>query len=266
MSLPRLLRNPFSKQPPETGRAFSVWQKTPLGQAVLEAERGLLDDVLPSITGERALQISVGCPVDLLASSHIPLRWHLAQEIGAGASVTARPVALPIAKHSLDLVVLHHGLDFDNQPHLALRGAVQCLRPGGHLIVVGFQPLGLWGLVRLFRLASRRVPWIARFLRPHRVTDWLHVLDCEVEGFESRLYGWPSRRMAARLREGRGLWLERLGARFWSQHGAFYVLVAQRRAAMIRPLRQRFRLSDGVPNVIPVSMARWQQDKRQEQP
>lgn len=256
MGIPRLIRNPFRKQPPDTGAAFDRWLETPAGETLLAAERAVLEDVLPRLPGLRAVQYAVGRPLGLLDSSVMPLRWTLGQH--AGVDMQALPAQLPVQRQCLDLVLLHHSLDFENDPHLLLGEAARVLQPGGALVIVGFQPLSLWGLSRLFRLGSGKVPWIGRFIRPQRVSDWLHVLACEVEGFESSLYSWPWHgSMRSRRR-----WLERLGGRFWSQHGAFYVLVARKRAAMVRPLRSRFSLPHTAPNVIPVSMARWRRSEQ----
>lgn len=253
MAIPRLIRAPFRRQPPDTGAAFSAWLATPVGQQLLAEERRVLADVLPRLPGLRALQCCAGMPESLLASSVMPLKWTLGTE--PGVDIVGRPSQLPLPRQCLDLVLLHHSLDFEDDPHLALGQVARALQPGGALVVVGFQPLGLWGLLRLFRLHSSSVPWIGRFIRPHRVSDWLHVLACEVEGFDSGLYTLP---LAGSMRR-RFRWLETLGARFWSQHGAFYVLVARKRAAVMRPVRPRFSLPQAAPNVVPVSMARWRQ-------
>lgn len=252
MGIPRLTRAPFRRQPPETGAAFGQWLQTPLGAALLAAEQRVLAEALPRLPALRALQCCVGPPAPTLDASVAPLRWTLGS--GAGVDIRARPSQMPFSRESLDLVLLHHTLDFEDDPHMVLGQAARALRPGGSLVVVGFQPLGLWGLARILRLHSRAVPWIGRFIRPHRISDWLHVLACEVEGFEGGLYGLP-------LAGGPGgpRWLEALGSRFWPQHGAFYVLVARKRALMMRPLRPRFSLPQAPPNVVPVSMARWQQ-------
>lgn len=262
MALPRLLRRPFRQQPPNIDQAFAEWLESDLGQALLADQQHLLNDLLPRLTGTRAMQVSVGTARELLSSSVIPLRWSMARQGGSHASLLARPSALPLAKRSLDLLLLHHCLDFENDPHEALREAVQSLQPGGALVVVGFQPMGLWGLARLFRLTSGRVPWVGRFLRPHRVSDWLQLLACEVEGYESRFHNLPLATEQGRRRMG---WLRSLGERLWPQHGAFYILVARKRAMLMRPQRSRFAMPNQVPNVIPVSMARWQRrNTRQE--
>src|SRR5690606_27896575 len=50
------------------------------------------------------------------------------------------------APHSLDVVLLHHGLDFCLSPRSLLREASQAVRAGGHLLVFGFNPWSCWGL------------------------------------------------------------------------------------------------------------------------
>lgn len=260
MALPRLLRSPFPRHPPDIDQAFARWLESPLGQALVAEERELLAQVLPSLAGTRAVQLGVGRPVPLLEASRMPLRWTLGLREG---ELRASPEALPLAKRSMDLVLLHHSLDFADRPHQVLREAVHSLDHGGHLVVVGFHPVSLWGLARLFRLGRGQVPWAGRFLRPHRVSDWLHVLACRAEGLESGFHNLPLQGERARRRLG---WLERAGQRAWSQHGAFYVLVARRQAVNMRPLREHAEAAqEPIPNVVPVSMARWRRQTREEQ-
>ena len=240
MALPRLIRTPFLRQPPNTGKAFSRWLRSPAGNYLLDAERVVLDELLPRMTGYRALQCSVGEPVPLLGPSRLRNHYVLSQQPCEGAQLAGRTDALPVAKGSLDLVLLHHSLDFDDNPHQVLRDAARALVPGGCLVA------------RWFYLASRQAPWLARFLSPRRVGDWLNVLACEPEGYESGHY-LPFGGDAMQRRMG---WLERLGARLWSQRGAFYVMVARKRAAQIRPVDSRL-AREGGSQIIPVPAAQW---------
>lgn len=58
--------------------------------------------------------------------------------------VVARPSELPLASDSVDVLVLHHTLDVTRHPQQVLRESVRVLRPGGTLLLVGFDPIGRW--------------------------------------------------------------------------------------------------------------------------
>lgn len=254
MALPPLIKTPFRKHPPDTDLAFAAWLETELGQALLASQRSVLDEVLPGIPGQRAVQVGMGEQADLLRRCVMPRQWYLGRRERPGTDAVALPAALPLAKRSLDLVVLHHSLDFEDHPHRVLSETVSALQPGGAVVILGFNPISLWGVARLLRIASGRMPWAARFIRPLRLNDWLAVLSCEVEGFESGFFTPP---LAAGKRH-RLRWLDRLGARLWPQRGGFYVLVARKRAAVMTPLEARRGVDGPVPNVVAVPMARRQ--------
>jgi SAM-dependent methyltransferase len=261
MDLPRLLRSPFRRPPPDTDRAFAAWLAGEAGQAMLAEQRGLLDDILVRSVGYHALQCGVGVCEPLLGATRIRRQHYLGREGEQGVTLCADPASLPFANHSLDLVLLHHSLDFEANPHEVLRETTRALIPGGALVVIGFNPFSLWGLTRLFRLGSGRLPWLARFLPAQRIHDWMGVLGLELEGYESAHYVVPMSEPGRR----RFSLVERVGRRFWPRRGAFYILVARKRAAMIRPLRSKFALPERSPQVIPVPLAHWQRGRQDHQ-
>ena len=68
-------------------------------------------------------------------------------------------------------MVLHHALDVVADRRGTLREVARILKPGGRLVVVGFNPLSLWSL-------SKPLPAF-RDLRPlsvPRLSEWLTVL------------------------------------------------------------------------------------------
>src|SRR5699024_5632196 len=132
-----------------------------------------------------------------------------------------------------------HCLEFHDAPHRVLREAAGCVAPGGMLAVIGFHPFSPIGLACWFKAGRPRPAWVGRYFRPYRVSDWLQVLGFEVEGLAGGFYTLPlSDRGRARLG-----WLDWLGRHLWWRHGGVYLLVARKRAAMMRPLatsRRRF--------------------------
>lgn len=254
MALPRLLRMPFRPQPHGIAEAFDRWLSEPSGLALLDAERALLGEILPRMIGYAALQCAVGRPRRLLDISGIRQQIYLSASESDSASLRAQPCTFPLRKQSLDLVLLHHTLDFDNDPQQVLRNAARTLVPGGALVVVGFNPVSVWGLMRFFRGGSVAMPWKARFISAHRVGDWASVLGCEPEGLASSYHSPQQSKL--------GIWLSWIMGKLWSQNGSFYVMVARKRAAMIRPTPSRFNLVDRAPNVIPVSVGQWRGDYR----
>lgn len=97
--------------------------------------------------------------------------------------IIANDEELPIETESIDIVVACNTLDLSDDPHQVLREIRRVLTPHGQLILIGFNPNSLLGLVRSLSRRQQNAPWRAlRALPPHRVTDWLSLIDfdCDV--------------------------------------------------------------------------------------
>lgn len=236
MELPHLWQ-PASRL--ETTGNMADWFDSELGRELLKAEHRLLGHILPDLFGYHALQLGQVTPVNLLQGSRIRHRIvadSRLRPVPELSPLLARPDNLPLAQDSVDVVVIHHLLDVAVNPHAVLREASRVLLPEGHLVIVGFNPWSLWGLWRLFRLPWSATPWLRRALGPHRMSDWLNLLDFEVVGVESAYFQPP---LDTALLRRRFFWLEALGERFWSQRGAAYVVLARKRVSCLTPLRLR---------------------------
>lgn len=92
--------------------------------------------------------------------------------------------ALPFKSNSMDGVVLHHALNYADDPRIALREAARVLSPGGRLIICDVNPVSLLGLhqlpKRLLGLVNRRATARKRFVNPLRLFDWLTVLGFDL--------------------------------------------------------------------------------------
>lgn len=204
------------------------WLETPLGAYLLAKEQAFLDAATPDLFGFHALQL--GLPqVDLLRESRIMHRFRV--DASGPASLLARGHELPIATHSIDLIVLPHVLEFSPEPHAVLREVDRVLMPEGRLIILGFNPWSLWGVRSAVGPGRDDTPWNGRFVSLLRVKDWLSLLGFEVSAGRLACYVPPvrSEKWLARF-----AFLEPAGQRWWSVGGAVYMLEAIKRVAGVR--------------------------------
>lgn len=201
---------------------LDAWLASAQGRYVLAWEQDKLDDAVADIFGFNALQI--GLPqFDFLRANRIPLRQK-AGEFGA-VDVLCEMPALPFASHSTDLVVMPHVLEFSEDPHQILREVERILIPEGQIIVVGFNPLSLWGLKKRID-RSGAFPWNGSYLSLTRLKDWLKLLSFEVDSGQLGCYA-PPFEQAHWLH--RSHFIESAGERWWSFSGGVYLLRAIKR-------------------------------------
>ncbi len=203
------------------------WLASLPGRHVLAWEQGQVDDLVADVFGYHALQI--GLPqADFLRANRIPLRQKAA-DIGC-TDFLCQYAALPIASNSTDLVILPHVLEFSDEPHQILREVERILIPEGQVIVIGFNPLSLWGVKRRFD-RSGEFPWNGSYLSLNRLKDWLKLLGFEVDRSSLGCYLPPIERLQwLQCRPGAA----RFGERWWSFSGGVYVLRAIKRTHGMR--------------------------------
>jgi len=203
------------------------WLASAPGRHVLAWEQGQVDELVTDVFGYHALQ--VGLPqADFLRANRIPLR----QKAGAMSSTDflCHYTALPIASNSTDLVVLPHVLEFSDEPHQILREIERILIPEGQVVVIGFNPLSLWGIKRCFD-RSGKFPWNGSYLSLNRLKDWLKLLGFEVDRGNLGCYLPPIERLQwLQCRPGAA----RSAERWWSFSGGVYVLRAIKRTHGMR--------------------------------
>ena len=206
------------------------WFATSLGQYLLEKEQAYLDDVTPDIFGFHAMQL--GMPeVDLLRESRIAHRVRIAA--ADRPDVYAKCHELPLATHSIDMVLLPHVLEFAAEPHAILREVDRVMMPEGRLVIVGFNPWSLWGMRSALGYSRNEPPWNGRFVSLLRVKDWLALLGFDVNA--GRLVGYAPPFDNANLRRRFGF-MEPAGDRWWAVGGAVYMLQAIKRVRGMRLL------------------------------
>jgi len=213
-------------------REIRDWLQTPLGAALCESEQAVVADSLEQVVGLQLLQVGTwGAPESFLEHARTTRRMLVDSLPGPGVAMRCDPSQLGVAPGSVDALLLPHTLELHSQPHEVLREAARVLAGEGRLVVLGFNPHGLWGVRRA---ASRgRFPGgVQRFISEGRLRDWLALLGFEME--LSRRYGYllPFARTAGR--DGR---LEAFGARYWPRLSAGYLIVARKRVYTFTPAK-----------------------------
>ncbi len=216
------------------------WFETPLGRHLLSEETYALQQVLPHLFGYHLLQIgSIGHGY-LLESSRIMHRCILSKTANPIISKTCSNIlapadTMPFAHNCLDVVVLPHILEFENNPHDILREVERILIPEGYVVILGFNPMSLWGLRRWLLPSQRKVvPWCGRFLPILRIKDWLALLNFEVKEQHTFFFSLPFYRGGFKAYNKK---LEKIGLRWSNNLGAVYILVAKKRVTTLTPIK-----------------------------
>jgi SAM-dependent methyltransferase len=225
---------PHISPPPIPENPLGNWLQTELGRQLLAAESQLLSGLMDDVFGLELLQLGAwGGSRELLSASRTRRQSIVAEAAGGAVDIVARLNALPIQTATVDAVLLPHTLDFDADPHSIVREADRVLCGEGQLIVLGFQPLSLWGL----RATASRTGYPAglrQMLRARRVRDWLGLLGYEVVQQRTYLYSrpWGEQDKSTRRILRRGL--------MNPMPPAAWLIKARKHVYRMTPLRHRF--------------------------
>jgi len=178
----------------------SEWLESGGGRALLREESRRVRRALDSVFGDQFLQIGRWGRQDFAGAARTQRAATMDVRPGEGVDLVTSPDCLGIANDSVDVVLLAHVLETHDDPHGVLREIDRILRSDGHIIILGFNPVSLWGLRHL---VSRRKfpPGIRRLIPEHRLRDWLRLLDFSVDNSSFEHFQPP---MLPRRRRGSG--------------------------------------------------------------
>ena len=224
---------------------LSEWYQSPLGLQVFDAEKRKVQQIIPQLLGFNALQLGLNENFQLIDMSSAGNKMMFCPEWREGnKNLIANIEELPLATESIDIVVIYHALDFTSDNHKLLREVTRVLRPGGNLIIIGFNPLSLWGLARSMN-RKRELPWSGRFISLRRLSDWLSLLDLRVGLVDHAVHFLPFGN--EKLLRGAEK-IERIGSILKSPLGASYIVHCVKQTVPITPLilkKWSFRSSAG---------------------
>jgi SAM-dependent methyltransferase len=159
--------------------AMAAWEQTHQAQHLFSLQKDAMSELLMPTSGHTALFLSPFEDVGLDQCCRYPLRMR-ARLPGteSTADLAADAAFLPYESNSLNLVVLHHVLDFSARPKAVLKEVGRVVRSQGHILIVGFNPVSLGGLTKLVKqLAGASGISRRNNLRVGRLEDWCQFLD-----------------------------------------------------------------------------------------
>jgi len=226
------------------------WFQSPLGAQVWQREKEIVTPLISRLFGYHILQVGCHEEYSLLEDSPVGHKIMFAPTWRRGSQqAVADNEELPLANDSMDVVVVHHALDFTEDSHRLLREVTRVLRPGGQMLIVGFNPYSHWGMWRLFK-RKINVPWQARFISKGRLSDWLQLLDLQVDKLRYGLH-FPPLKFNRLLKHAARI--ENFGSQLSSPLGGAYFILCVKQVAPLTPIVPRWQAIPSRASVLPAA-------------
>ncbi len=229
------------KKPPVRCR-LKQWFNGVSGSTLYSLERNLIEEELPDLFGYHILQLGLIESHGLLGSSRIShqiLVEIAPQDTQHPEHLLCRSSQLPIAANSVDVVLIQHVLEFENDPHEVLREVERILIGEGHLLIIGFNPWSLMGIWRALLAWRDEPPWCGHFYRAGRIRDWLALLGFDVIKTRYMFFSPP---IGSRWLMKRFTFFEKLGNYLCPWLGGGYLVIGKKRLIPLTPTRTEWRI------------------------
>ncbi|MAI42333.1 MAG: hypothetical protein CMP95_07725 [Gammaproteobacteria bacterium] len=227
------LPNTLTKESLDSLRDVRGWFDSALGERVIQIEKTILDQLLAGYFGYNLMQAGI-LPHALYDASPIQNKILLGLDTSDSAPIVARATELPFSDNSIDVILLHHLLDFLDSPLDTLRELARVSLPMGHFIITGFNPISLWGLWKSVANRTGHAPWYGEFIRPGRLMDWLNALNFTIDRAEYCVFGLPIRGKSLKVRD----FPQELSRNISLPFGAVYIIVARKQESKMTAIRQ----------------------------
>ena len=229
--------------------SIEEWYQSPLGEKTFSAEKLSVNEVISRLFGYHILQIGLENQnlIDESPAGH-KIIFSSAWYPGVRKAVTDCE-RLPLASDSIDAIVLYHALDFTDDSHELLREVTRVLRPGGQMLIIGFNPVSIWGMWRLFK-RKKSLPWKGRFLSIRRLSDWLRLLNLHIDSINTCVHFLPFN--INRVLNYAEI-MENFGRRLKSPFGGSYSIRCVKQVVPITPIVTRRRSIRSAASAFPVT-------------
>jgi len=138
---------------------LETWFQGPGGQYLLAEESRLADNLLEQVFGYHLLQLGVTRCHPLGRQSGLNHKIYAASQGGGEIGLLSENGQLPFENDSIDVVILHHALEFADDPHGLPRQVHRVVAPQGYIMVFACNPWYLLGVTLRLRSALGNRHW-----------------------------------------------------------------------------------------------------------
>ena len=164
----------------------TTWGELAQGQWLQDNIEQAIEPWLSHIFGYHMLKI--GSLSQQLATSNCLIKHQVGVAQESGADVVADLSRLPFIESTIDASILALSLNFHHNPHQLLREVNRVTVAGGHVIIIGINPISPLGIMSLNPQLSQKYPFNARLYTQSRIQDWLAVLGFKVVASQKLIY------------------------------------------------------------------------------
>lgn len=159
-----------------------MWSQTNLGRYIIERESEQINEQINRVPGVNILQLG-----SLRGTQWLNLNRRCNSYVLDSPDICVNDCALfgdfqslPFKSESIDIVILRHTLEATKQPQEVLHESERILSPDGHIIISGFNPYSLFGVMRLSERYAVSDAWEGSSISIGRVKDWFAVLGLDL--------------------------------------------------------------------------------------
>ena len=207
------------------------WFKSKTAKSLIAQEKEIVNKFIEDKFGYFALQLG-GSFADFLEHSRI--NKHLFNE-GVLKNIIFDSSSIPLAEESIDLIICPHFIE-QGYNKLLFDDLFRTIIPGGHLIIISFNPFSLAGIRNFFSF-NMQPPWNSKFISMSLIQNELKVAGfsiCEAKISNYQLifsddnYSFISN-------------LESIGNRWLPLFGNLYFIVAQKKVISLTPIKPKWK-------------------------
>ncbi|MFQ3235412.1 MAG: hypothetical protein ACI9C4_000969 [Paraglaciecola sp.] len=156
------------------------WQALPLGAELKAVVETQLAGITQQFFGYHMVKVGNLSSELKLTQCSIKHCVNMMTKVSEHSSILSLPREMALLENSVDAFVLAHELDFAQDPHQILREVDRAIMPDGNLVIVGFNPFSITGLIKLLSFNQQSLLHEARFFSVPRLKDWLNLLGFEI--------------------------------------------------------------------------------------